>query len=66
VLVQLTRATADPVELDATTLAVDAGTAALDHDDLRVRDGHLHLPAADGATARAWRLPPLHLEPISP
>jgi alpha-glucosidase len=66
VLVQLTRAATGAVELDAATLGIEGGTAALDHHDLEVRAGTVRLPATDRATARVWVLPPAHLEPISP
>jgi alpha-glucosidase len=63
VLVQLTRAAADGVDLDAHVLGIDGGTAALGHDDLAVEAGRIRLPAADRATARVWVLPPAPLEP---
>jgi alpha-glucosidase len=65
-LVQLTRAATGSVDLDADALAIEGGTAALDHHDLEVRAGTVRLPATDRATARVWVLPPADLEPISP
>jgi alpha-glucosidase len=64
-LVQLTRAAAGPVTLDAAALGIDRGAAALDHDDLTVEAGAVELLATSAPTARVWTLPPLHLEPIT-
>jgi alpha-glucosidase len=58
VLVQLTRATVPPVELDAGALMAVSGSALLDHDDLAVDAGVVMLPGTGGPSARAWRLLP--------
>lgn len=61
VLVQLTRAGVDPVDLDAPLLCLNDGdpaTSLLDHPPLTVSDGRLRLPGVDGPAAHVWRLPP--------
>ncbi|MFA9432087.1 glycoside hydrolase family 13 protein [Egicoccus sp. AB-alg2] len=67
VLVQLTRAAVDPVDLDAPLLHLadgDAAPALLDHPPLAASAGRLRLPGGDGSVARVWRLPPTSYPPL--
>jgi alpha-glucosidase len=58
VLVQLTRAAAGAVDLDARTLGIASGAALLDHEDLTADGSRVRLPGAERALARVWRFPP--------
>ena len=58
VLVQLTRAGAPAVQLDARALRLTAGEPLLDHGAIGDAEArHLTVPAADAPTARVWRFP---------
>ncbi|MFA9447035.1 alpha-amylase family glycosyl hydrolase [Egicoccus sp. AB-alg6-2] len=60
-LVQLTRASVDPLRLDASLLQLAPGVGAaaeLGHPPLTVTAAEVRLPGADGPVARVWRLPP--------
>ena len=68
VLVALTRAAAGAVDLDARVLTLAPGMelpALLDHPGLEPRRDTLRLPATDGPTGRAWRLPATGYAPLA-
>jgi alpha-glucosidase len=56
VLVQLARAAAPAVDLDAAVLEVVGAQALLDHPDVSAQHGRLRLPATDRACGRVWQL----------
>ncbi len=67
VLVALTRTAAPAVDLDAEVLALASGMeldALLDHPPLAARGGIVRLPAVQGPTGRAWRLPASGYAPL--
>jgi len=67
ILVALTRAAADPIELDAGVLCLAKGQelpALLDHAPLAPAGDVLRLPACAAASARVWRLPATGHAPI--
>ena len=70
ILVALTRAAADAIDLDARVLDLapapgEAPSALLDHPELEPQGGTLRLPATDGPTGRVWRLPSTGYAPLA-